>query len=323
MMTVVYMNNDDIYQLFLKFNVPGVRKEAGRLWKGVHTGDAGVMNELLQAACDPSAGQRAVQAGEAVQQTYLAEERRFELKRKADVFELELAERRLELKKSTDFHELEVKSKADLHDLDIEERKLIIQKQKFDQVDHFIEIISQINSEWRTNTQLTVYAQDLLCAVFVTAPRLVAPDSAQISEVVAPGIATAPDSAEISEVVALGTATAPDGAEISEVVAPQSAIAADGASAERFESFSQEVREMLEAMELRLAKLSQDSVAKHSTGDSAQASGARAGAAGETAGAAAARRSDVRKQTWRGKVCAHGRRGYRCRFCKDLLNNLK
>jgi len=71
-MTVVYMSTDDIYQLFLKFNVPGVRKDAGRLWKGVNTGDAGVMYQVMQAAHDPSAGQRAVQAGEAVPQQCLA-----------------------------------------------------------------------------------------------------------------------------------------------------------------------------------------------------------------------------------------------------------
>jgi hypothetical protein len=115
-MTVVYMNTDDIYQLFLKFDVPGVRKDAGRLWKGVHSGDACVMNELLQAACDPSVGQRAVQAGEAVQQPCLAEERRFELKLKADDYELELAERHLQ----------------------VEERQIILQKKKLEHVDHFI-----------------------------------------------------------------------------------------------------------------------------------------------------------------------------------------
>ena len=60
-MTVVYMDNDDIYQLFINFNVPGVRKEVARLAQGVNTGDAGVMNELLQAAYDPSAGQAALQ----------------------------------------------------------------------------------------------------------------------------------------------------------------------------------------------------------------------------------------------------------------------
>ena len=40
-MTVVYMNTDDIYQLFINFDVPGVRKDAGRLRKGVNTGAAG------------------------------------------------------------------------------------------------------------------------------------------------------------------------------------------------------------------------------------------------------------------------------------------
>ena len=71
-MTVVYMDNKDIYQLFINFNVPGVRKEVARLAQGVNTGDAGVMGELLQAAYDPSAGQQALQAGEAVQQPCLA-----------------------------------------------------------------------------------------------------------------------------------------------------------------------------------------------------------------------------------------------------------
>ena len=70
-MTVVYMDTKDIYQLFLKFNVPGVRKEAARLAQGVNMGDAGVINEAMQAAFDPSAGQRAMQAGEAVPQQSL------------------------------------------------------------------------------------------------------------------------------------------------------------------------------------------------------------------------------------------------------------
>jgi hypothetical protein len=66
------MDNKDIYQLFINFNVPGVRKEVARLAQGVNTGDAGVMGELLQAAYDPSAGQQALQAGEAVQKPCLA-----------------------------------------------------------------------------------------------------------------------------------------------------------------------------------------------------------------------------------------------------------
>ena len=57
----VYMDNDDIYQLFIKYNLPGVRKEVGRLALGVNMGDAGVINEALQARYDPSAGQRALQ----------------------------------------------------------------------------------------------------------------------------------------------------------------------------------------------------------------------------------------------------------------------
>ena len=40
-MTVVYMNTDDIYQLFINFKVPGVRKEVARLAQGVNTGAAG------------------------------------------------------------------------------------------------------------------------------------------------------------------------------------------------------------------------------------------------------------------------------------------
>ena len=66
------MNTDDLYNLFVDMDMPGVRKEVVRLAKGVNKGDAGVMNELLQAAYDPSAGQQALQAGEQVQQPCLA-----------------------------------------------------------------------------------------------------------------------------------------------------------------------------------------------------------------------------------------------------------
>jgi hypothetical protein len=177
-MTVVYMDTDDIYQLFLNFNVPGVRKEAARLAKGVNMGDAGVMGELLQAACDPSAGQRAVQAGEAVQQPCLAEERRFELKRKADVYELELAERQLQV---TDL-QLEQKRKADLHELEVEELRLklplAIQKLQLEHVDRFVESLSRLNPAWRVDPRLSVQAQDLLCNVFALEPRLAATQGA-------------------------------------------------------------------------------------------------------------------------------------------------
>ena len=166
-MTVVYMNTDDIYQLFLKFNVPGVRKDAGRLWKGVNMGDAGVMNELLQAACDPSAGQRAVQAGEAVQQPCLAEDRRFELKRKADDYEIELTDRQLEQKrKYLEVEELRLKL------------PLAIQKLWLEHVDRFVESLSSLNPAWRADPRLSVQAQDLLCNVFALEPRLAATQGA-------------------------------------------------------------------------------------------------------------------------------------------------
>jgi hypothetical protein len=64
-MKVLYMNNKDICQLLLKHN-GGARREAGRCLLGVNMGDAGVMNEVVQARFNPSAGQRALQAGEQV-----------------------------------------------------------------------------------------------------------------------------------------------------------------------------------------------------------------------------------------------------------------
>jgi hypothetical protein len=55
------MDSDDLYQLFIKYDVPGFCKEVGRLALGVNMGDAGVINEALQARYDPSAGQRTLQ----------------------------------------------------------------------------------------------------------------------------------------------------------------------------------------------------------------------------------------------------------------------
>jgi hypothetical protein len=63
-MTNMYMDNDDIYQLFIEYNVKGVRREAGRCFLGVNMGDAGVIGEAMQARVAPSAGQRFLQAGE-------------------------------------------------------------------------------------------------------------------------------------------------------------------------------------------------------------------------------------------------------------------
>jgi hypothetical protein len=55
------MDSEDLYQLCIKADVPGFCQEVGRLALGVNTGDAGVINEALQARYDPSAGQRALQ----------------------------------------------------------------------------------------------------------------------------------------------------------------------------------------------------------------------------------------------------------------------
>jgi hypothetical protein len=59
--TDIYMDSNDLYQLFIKVRVKGFCKEVGRLALGVNLGDAGVLNELLQARYNPSAGQRALQ----------------------------------------------------------------------------------------------------------------------------------------------------------------------------------------------------------------------------------------------------------------------
>ena len=66
------MNNRDIVKFAMIKNMPGILDESARLHVGVKTGDAGVINEALQAAYDPSAGQQALQAGEPVQQPSLA-----------------------------------------------------------------------------------------------------------------------------------------------------------------------------------------------------------------------------------------------------------
>jgi len=270
-------------------NMPGILDESARLHVGVKTGDAGVMGELLQAACDPSAGQQALQAGEAVQQPCLAEERRFELKRKADYYELELAERHLQ----------------------VEERQIILQKQKLEHVDHFIQTMTLVNPDWRADARLTVQAQDLLCAAFVTEPRLVtAQGSAALESVVAPEGPGAPDCAVVPE-----RPGAPDSHVASQcALALESAMASESAAAARLESVSLAVREMMDTVKLRLEMLTPDAVAKVSAGDSAGAS-AEASAEASGAGAGAAGAVPQQRGAWRGKMCIHRRRGYRCKLC--------
>ena len=66
-MPTVVIGTHDLYEFFVAIDMPGVRKEAVRLATGVLQGDAGVIGEGVQAAVNPSAGQAALQAGEAVQ----------------------------------------------------------------------------------------------------------------------------------------------------------------------------------------------------------------------------------------------------------------
>jgi hypothetical protein len=196
------------------------------------------------------------------------QERRFELKRKAGDYELELAERQLQVKRNSDLHELEV-----------EERRLklplTIHKQNLEHVDHFIQTMTSLDPDWRADRRLAAQAQDLLCAAFVTEPRLV----------------TAQGSVAPESVVAPERPAAPE-----RPVAPESAMAPESAAAARLESVSLAVREMTDTVKLRLEMLSPDAVAKVSAGDS-------------IAGP---------RQIWRGRHCVHSRRLYRCRECKGL-----
>ena len=180
------MNNRDIVKFAIVKHMPGILDESARCTVGVKTGDAGVMGELLQAACDPSAGQQALQAGEASAvgvaaiedarptgqcMELEAEERRFELKRKADFYEIELVDLQLEQKR-----------KAWLHALEVEEQRLklplAIKKLQLEHVDHFFESLSRLNPAWRADPRLSVQAQDLLCNVFALEPRLAATQGA-------------------------------------------------------------------------------------------------------------------------------------------------
>ena len=68
-MTVVYMNTDDIYQLFLNFDVAGVRKDAGRLWKAQKLAAAGD-GTLAPMTLQPIAHQGAEILVKTVKRTY-------------------------------------------------------------------------------------------------------------------------------------------------------------------------------------------------------------------------------------------------------------
>jgi hypothetical protein len=79
-----------------------------------------------------------------------------------EFMELEVQERRFELKR-----------KAEDWDQSLRERQIILQKQKLEHVDHFIETTTRVNPDWRADARLAVQAQDLLCKAFSIEPRLV------------------------------------------------------------------------------------------------------------------------------------------------------
>jgi hypothetical protein len=81
--------------------------------------------------------------------------------------------------------------------------------------------MTRVNPDWRADARLAVQAQDLLCAAFVTEPRLVTTN----------------------------------GSAASEVVAPESAMAPESAAAARLENVSLAVREMMDTVKLRLEML--------------------------------------------------------------------
>ena len=64
-METVVLGSHDLQKFFIDINMPGVRAEVARLAIGVNQGDAGVIAQAVQAAVAPSAGQQALQAGEA------------------------------------------------------------------------------------------------------------------------------------------------------------------------------------------------------------------------------------------------------------------
>jgi hypothetical protein len=65
-MTFVVLNTNDLLRFFVDINMPGFRKDMVRVYQGIQQGDVGVIAQAVQAAVAPSAGQQALQAGEAV-----------------------------------------------------------------------------------------------------------------------------------------------------------------------------------------------------------------------------------------------------------------
>ena len=58
--------NTEVHEFLSMMNMPGILSESSRVVIAVHTGDAGIVDEVVQAAHNPTAGQIGLQAGEPV-----------------------------------------------------------------------------------------------------------------------------------------------------------------------------------------------------------------------------------------------------------------
>ena len=92
-------------------------------------------------------------------------ERKLDLKRKAEDWELQVAERRIEL----------VERQMTLEQRQIEQQMtlpLTVQKQKLELACSWVACMQQINPDWRADARLQLQAQDRLCNAFLIEPRL-------------------------------------------------------------------------------------------------------------------------------------------------------
>ena len=92
-------------------------------------------------------------------------DRKLDLKRKAEDWELQVAERRIEL----------VERQMTLEQRQIEQQMtlpLTVQKQKLELACSWVACMQQINPDWRADARLQLQAQDRLCNAFLIEPRL-------------------------------------------------------------------------------------------------------------------------------------------------------
>ena len=104
---------------------------------GQRNSAAHLMQQGARAAlADKAAGGRAALTGELV--------------------DLELAERRFELKRKTEDW-----------DQSLKERQLMIDKQKLELADSLMESLQDLDPDWRADTRLQLHAKDLLCSTHI------------------------------------------------------------------------------------------------------------------------------------------------------------